>query len=104
MGCRGLCDRCSPLRLALGFGEGAAFPTATRAMAVGLPESSWGFAQGITHSSARIGNAVTPPLMALLVGLVSWRGSFVVLGAPEPDLALGLAAGTFAMIRATSRR
>jgi MFS family permease len=66
-------------RLVLGIGEGATFPTATRAMAAWVPERSWGFAQGITHSSARIGNAVTPPLIALLVGLVSWRGAFVVL-------------------------
>jgi len=68
-------------RLALGIGEGATFPTATRAMAVWVPERNWGFAQGITHSSARIGNAVTPPLIALLVSLVSWRGAFVVLAA-----------------------
>src|SRR6266436_5847581 len=66
-------------RLALGIGEGATFPTATRAMAAWVPEHNWGFAQGITHSSARIGNAVTPPLIAALVGLVSWRGAFVVL-------------------------
>lgn len=66
-------------RLALGFGEGATFPTATRAMAAWTPADRWGFAQGITHSCARIGNAVTPPLIALLVTLISWRGSFVVL-------------------------
>src|SRR4030081_367535 len=66
-------------RLALGLGEGAPFQTATRAMAAWVPERSWGFAQGITHTSARIGIAVTPPLIALLVGLVSWRGAFVVL-------------------------
>jgi MFS family permease len=66
-------------RLALGIGEGATFPTATRAMAAWTPESRWAFAQGITHSFARIGNAVTPPLVALLVEVVSWRGSFVVL-------------------------
>jgi MFS family permease len=66
-------------RLLLGIGEGATFPTATRAMAAWVPERSWGFAQGITHSFARIGNAITPPLIALLVGLVSWRGAFVVL-------------------------
>lgn len=69
-------------RLALGIGEGATFPTATRAMAAWVPERNWGFAQGITHSSARIGNAVTPPLIAVLVGLVSWRGAFVVLVGP----------------------
>src|SRR5262245_26714752 len=68
------------LRLALGFGEGAAFPTATRAMSNWTPTGSWGFAQGITHSFARIGNAVTPPLMALLFVYTSCRGSFVILG------------------------
>src|ERR1700674_2292925 len=66
-------------RLALGIGEGATFPTATRAMSVWTPEARWGFAQGITHAFARMGNAVTPPLVAMLVVLVSWRGSFVVL-------------------------
>src|SRR5260221_12512741 len=66
-------------RLVLGIGEGATFPTATRAMAVWTPERNWGFAQGITHSFARMGNALTPPLIALLVQLVSWRGSFVIL-------------------------
>jgi MFS family permease len=66
-------------RLALGIGEGATFPTATRAMAVWIPERSWAFAQGITHSFARIGNAMTPPLIVMLIELVSWRGSFVVV-------------------------
>src|SRR5215813_1887267 len=68
------------LRLALGFGEGAAFPTATRAMSNWTSTGSWGFAQGITHSFARIGNAITPPLMALLLAYASWRVSFVILG------------------------
>src|SRR5262249_36768613 len=66
-------------RLALGIGEGATFPTATRAMSVWTPEARWGFAQGITHAFARIGDAITPPLVAVLVALISWRGSFVVL-------------------------
>jgi MFS family permease len=68
-------------RLALGIGEGATFPTATRAMAVWTPADRWGFAQGITHSFARIGNALTPPLIAALVVVSSWRASFVALGA-----------------------
>lgn len=66
-------------RVALGIGEGATFPTATRAMSTWTPERNWAFAQGITHSFARIGNAITPPLIALLIQFVSWRGSFVVL-------------------------
>jgi MFS family permease len=68
-------------RLALGFGEGAAFPTATRALASWLPERRWGFAQGLTHAASRLGNAATPPLVAALVLGVSWRGSFLMLGA-----------------------
>jgi MFS family permease len=68
------------LRLALGFGEGAGFPTATRAMSAWIPARSWGFAQGITHSFGRLGNAITPPIMAALLLFISWRGSFVVIG------------------------
>ncbi|PWT98946.1 MAG: MFS transporter [Terriglobia bacterium] len=68
------------LRLALGFGEGAAFPTATRAMSAWTPVSNWGFAQGITHSFARIGNAATPAIMAALLAFVSWRESFAIVG------------------------
>jgi len=67
-------------RLALGFGEGAAFPTATRAMSSWTPVGNWGFAQGITHSFSRIGNALTPALVAVLLAFVSWRASFVILG------------------------
>jgi len=67
------------LRLGLGFGEGAAFPTATRAMAIWTPVGRWGFAQGITHSFSRIGNALTPALVAALLAFVSWRASFVIL-------------------------
>jgi MFS family permease len=68
------------VRLALGVGEGAGFPTATRAMASWTPQGSWGFAQGIVHSFSRIGNAVTPPLMAGLLMFSSWRRSFAILG------------------------
>ena len=67
------------VRLGLGFGEGAAFPTATRAMAIWTPAGRWGFAQGITHSFSRIGNALTPALVAALLAFVSWRASFVIL-------------------------
>jgi MFS family permease len=68
------------VRVLLGVGEGAAFPTATRAMAAWLPEADWGYAQGMTHCFARIGNAITPPIVYGLITLLSWRGSFVVIG------------------------
>ena len=68
------------VRVMLGFGEGATFPAATRAMSDWMPASKRAFAQGITHSCARLGNALTPPLVAGLIVLISWRGSFVILG------------------------
>jgi nitrate/nitrite transporter NarK len=48
-------------------------------MAKWVPRRRYGFAQGITHASARLGNALTPPLIAALIAISSWRGSFVVL-------------------------
>jgi nitrate/nitrite transporter NarK len=46
-----------------------------------MPAKKRGFAQGITHAFARFGNALTPPLVAWLILRVTWRGSFVVIGA-----------------------
>ena len=67
-------------RILLGLGEGATFPTATRALADWFPAHKRGFAQGITHAFARLGNFFTPPLVAWLIKISSWRVSFVVLG------------------------
>src|ERR1700710_2628757 len=68
-------------RVLLGLGEGATFPAATRAMSHWTAPSQRGFAQGITHAFARIGNAITPPVVAWLMVVLTWRGSFFVLGA-----------------------
>jgi MFS family permease len=83
-------------RLLLGVGEGATFPVATRAMQNWTPPTRRAFAQGITHAFARLGNAITPPLVAWLITPVtltlagiplltltqsaSWRRPFIVLG------------------------
>jgi sugar phosphate permease len=68
------------VRVMIGVGEGATFPVATRAMQAWTAASRRGFAQGITHAFARLGNALTPPAVAWLIAILSWRGSFVVLG------------------------
>lgn len=67
-------------RLLLGLGEGATFPTATRAMSNWMPAEQRGFAQGTTHAASRIGNAVAPPLIVWLMVATSWRGAFIVTG------------------------
>jgi MFS family permease len=67
-------------RFVLGIGEGGAFPTATRAFTYWMPVSERGFAQGITHSFARLGGAVTPPLVLAVVATGGWRDAFLLLG------------------------
>jgi ACS family D-galactonate transporter-like MFS transporter len=68
-------------RILVGVGEGGAFPTATRAFTSWLPVRERGFAQGITHSFARLGGAVTPPIVLAIVARYGWREAFYVLGA-----------------------
>ncbi|HUW38806.1 MAG TPA: MFS transporter [Rhodocyclaceae bacterium] len=67
-------------RALLGVGEGGAFPTATRAFTYWMPASERGFAQGITHSFARLGGAVTPPIVLAIAMSSGWRESFYILG------------------------
>jgi MFS family permease len=66
-------------RLLLGIGEGAAFPTATRAMSAWTPREHWGFAQGITHTFSRLGNGATALIVASLIAVFSWRIAFFLL-------------------------
>src|SRR6202140_2421454 len=66
-------------RVALGFGEDETFPTAARAMQYWKPTVQRGFAQCLTHAFARLGNAITPPLIAALMAWLTCRGSFVAL-------------------------
>jgi len=67
-------------RVALGLGEGATFPTATRAMQSWIPASRRSYAQGLTHAFSRLGNAITPLLVTTLMLRWNWRVAFVVLG------------------------
>ncbi|KWR88640.1 MFS transporter [Cupriavidus sp. IDO] len=69
------------LRFVLGIGEGGAFPTATRTFTYWMPVAERGFAQGITHSFARLGGAITPPIVLAIVAAAGWREAFIVLGA-----------------------
>ncbi len=68
-------------RILLGIGEGGAFPAATRSFTYWMPATERGFAQGITHSFARLGGAVTPPIVLVIVAAYGWRESFMILGA-----------------------
>ena len=68
-------------RLVLGFGEGATFPAATSAMSRWVAKEKRGFAQGITHAASRVGNALAPALIVLVMTNWGWRESFFICGA-----------------------
>ncbi len=68
------------IRLLFGLGEAGAFPTATRALSHWLPAGERGFAQGITHSGARLGAAITPPIVVSLIAAFGWRSVFYIFG------------------------
>jgi ACS family glucarate transporter-like MFS transporter len=66
------------IRFFFGVGEAGAFPGATRALYNWVPAQERGIAQGLFHSGARVGAAVSLFLMPLLIALVGWRLTFVV--------------------------
>jgi len=68
-------------RLVVGLGEGPAFPAATQAMRNWYPADRFGYIQGITHSASRLGAAIAPPLVAIIIVWSDWRVSFIVCGA-----------------------
>jgi MFS family permease len=68
-------------RILLGFGEGATFPAATTAMSRWVPKAQRGYAQGITHAAARIGNAAAPAAIVFIMGAYGWRAAFYICAA-----------------------
>src|SRR5688572_29872027 len=68
------------IRFMFGTGEAGAFPGATRAFSRWLPSTERGFAQGITHSGARLAAALTPAIVTSIVVVWGWRSAFVVFG------------------------
>jgi len=68
------------VRFLFGIGEAGAFPGATRAMQLWYPPRERGFVQGITHSASRLGAAIAPPLVVLIMTYLGWRSVFLICG------------------------
>jgi ACS family glucarate transporter-like MFS transporter len=68
------------LRFLFGIGEAGAFPGATKAMYKWIPARERGIANGIFHSGARVGAAISLFLLPFLIRLVGWRFTFVITG------------------------
>ncbi|HLH93501.1 MAG TPA: MFS transporter [Xanthobacteraceae bacterium] len=69
------------IRFLFGAGEAGAFPGATRAMQLWYPRRERGFVQGLTHSASRLGAAVAPPIVVLIVTSLGWRSVFYICAA-----------------------
>jgi len=69
------------IQVLFGLGEAGAFPIATRSLARWMRPTERGFAQGVTHAGSRLGAALTPPLVVLIIAVYGWRAAFFVFGA-----------------------
>jgi len=69
------------VRFLFGMGEAGAFPVATRAMQLWYPPHERGFVQGITHSASRLGAAVAPPIVVLIMNRFGWPAVFYACAA-----------------------
>jgi ACS family hexuronate transporter-like MFS transporter len=67
-------------RLCLGAGEGGGFPAATRVVAEWFPAEERSTAMGIMNGGSAIGLIIAPPLIALILTLLSWRWIFFITG------------------------
>jgi sugar phosphate permease len=67
-------------RFLFGVGEAGAFPGATRAMQLWYPRQERGLVQGLTHSASRLGAAIAPSIVAVIVTTLGWRSVFYICG------------------------
>jgi len=67
-------------RFFFGMGEAGAFPIATRSLSAWMLPTERGFAQGVTHAASRVGAALTPALVVLMMIRFGWRMPFFVFG------------------------
>jgi sugar phosphate permease len=68
------------VRFGLGCGEGPAWSGATSAMSDWYSVKKFGFIQGITHSAARLGMTLAPPIVAIVMAFWGWRSAFIFCG------------------------
>jgi sugar phosphate permease len=67
-------------RFFFGMGEAGAFPIATRSLSRWMLPTERGFAQGLTHAASRVGAALTPALVVVIMLRYGWRAPFFFFG------------------------
>jgi len=67
-------------RFLFGVGEAGAFPNISRTFARWFPARERGHAHGVIFMGTRLGGAIAPPLVVMLMAWIGWRKSFFVCG------------------------
>lgn len=68
-------------RFLFGVGEAGAYPNISRSFSRWFPVSERGFAHGSVFAGSRVGGAVAPPLVVLVMTQFGWRAAFLCFGA-----------------------
>src|SRR6202045_2218674 len=68
------------IQVFFGLGEAGAFPIATRSLSRWMGPTERGFAQGVTHAGSRLGAALTPPIVVLIMAKYGWGTAFFAFG------------------------
>jgi sugar phosphate permease len=77
--------------MAMGIGQAGMFPCATQTIAHWHPLTERGRASGLLAGSMQAGSVIGLMLAGLLIGLVGWRGMFLLFALPGFVWALGFA-------------
>ena len=68
------------VRFLFGVGEAGAFPNISRSFAAWFPARERGRAHGVVFMGTRLGGAIAPPLVVLLMSWIGWRRAFGACG------------------------
>jgi MFS family permease len=68
------------MRLLLGVGESAAFPAATKVVAISVPRERLGFANGFMSFGYLVGPAIGTAVGGYLMSRIGWRAVFLLFG------------------------
>ncbi len=67
-------------RFLFGVGEAGAYPNISRSFSQWFPVPERGVAHGIVFMGSRVGGAIAPPLVVLVMGWFGWRAAFWLFG------------------------
>ena len=68
------------VRLLFGMCQAGAFPVTARSFTNWFPRQEAGTAQGWVWTTARLGGAIGPGLLAIMMGSMGWRTPFLIFG------------------------